>query len=275
MVLVHVLLISFYFNYSASFPFEYVVNCILGGPTAAPVFMFCMGIGIVYSRRSQPEIMIKRGISLMILGLLVNIFEFILPHFVSGFLLHDSSMFGIYGGLILFYVDILGFAGLSFILFGLFKKYNLTDKQILTIAIIMSVIGSFVRYIDFNNHILNIIFGYLIGTTDTFTAFPLLNWFIFPIAGYVYGQYFIRSKDKSALFKFWSIFIFIGMIYFIITSIIPGGYLTAEDTYYFLNITAALITVVYIHGYLGFCYYISKKLPEVLINVFTTLSKNI
>ena len=36
------------------------------------------------------------------------------------------------------------------------------------------------------------------------------------------------------------------MIYFIITSIIPGGYLTAEDTYYFLNITAALITVVYI-----------------------------
>ena len=77
MVLVHVLLISFYFNYSASFPFEYVVNCILGGPTAAPVFMFCMGIGIVYSRRSQPEIMIKRGISLMILGLLVNIFEFI------------------------------------------------------------------------------------------------------------------------------------------------------------------------------------------------------
>ena len=36
------------------------------------------------------------------------------------------------------------------------KKYNLTDKQILTIAIIMSVIGSFVRYIDFNNHILNI-----------------------------------------------------------------------------------------------------------------------
>ena len=39
-------------------------------------------------------------------------------------------MFGIYGGLILFYVDILGFAGLSFILFGLFKKYNLTDKQI-------------------------------------------------------------------------------------------------------------------------------------------------
>lgn len=86
---------------------------------------------------------------------------------------------------------------------------------------------------------------------------------------------FIRSKDKSALFKFWSIFIFIGMIYFIITSIIPGGYLTAEDTYYFLNITDALITVVYIHGYLGFCYYISKKLPEVLINVFTTLSKNI
>lgn len=70
-------------------------------------------------------------------------------------------------------------------------------------------------------------------------------------------------------------FLFIGMIYFIITSIIPGGYLTAEDTYYFLNITDALITVVYIHGYLGFCYYISKKLPEVLINVFTTLSKNI
>ena len=47
----------------------------IGGPLAAPVFMFCMGVGIVYSRRSQWDIMVKRGITLYLLGILVNIFE--------------------------------------------------------------------------------------------------------------------------------------------------------------------------------------------------------
>ena len=275
MIIVHCAMIAMFFKSSESVFFIHAFCDILGGPTAAPIFMFCMGIGIVYSRRSSPELMIKRGICLLILGLLVNIGECILPHFVAGYLFNEFALFDIHGGLILFYVDILAFAGLSFILMGLFRKLKLSNKQIFLIAILMSLIGSFVRYVDFNNEVLNLIFGYFIGTTDVFTAFPLFNWFIFPASGYIYGHYFIRCKDKSKFFRFWPILIIIALAYFIITIYLPGGYLQAEETYYFLNTTDAAFTLIYAHAYIGLCYWLSKFLPSIFIKFFTIMSKYI
>lgn len=275
MILVHCMLIAMLFNSSVSPLFSHAVNDILGGPTAAPVFMFCMGIGIVYSRRSTWDIMIKRGINLMLVGLIVNIGEFILPHFISGSLLGDSSMFPIYGGLILFYVDILAFAGLSFILIGIFKKLNLNYKHMLAIAIVMSLIGSYVRSIDFNNDILNVFFAYFIGTTEAFSAMPLLNWFIYPVAGYVYGEYFIRAPDKSRFFRFWPLFLLFGLAYFILTIYFPGEYLFSDETYYFFTTIDAFITIIYIHGIIGLCYELSKIIPDIVTEFFTLLSKYI
>ena len=274
MIICHCLIVAHFFNCNVSSFFEHTVNDILGGPTAAPVFMFCMGIGIIYSRRSTPDIMMKRGINLMLVGLFVNIGEFILPHFVSGFLLGDSSMFEIYGGLLLFYVDILAFAGLSFILIGLFKKFNLNYKQMLAIALVMSLIGSYVRFVDFNNDVLNLIFGYFIGTTDAFTGMPLFNWFIYPVAGYAYGEYFIRAPDKSRFFRFWPIYILIPLAFFILT-MYPGEYLFSDETYYFFGTIDAIFTLLYIHGIIGLCYQLSKILPEICIKFFTLLSKYI
>ena len=60
MVLSHCLLISYFISDSTSSVFKTFVNFILGEPCAAPVFMFCMGVGIVFSRKSQPVLMIKR-----------------------------------------------------------------------------------------------------------------------------------------------------------------------------------------------------------------------
>jgi hypothetical protein len=46
--------------------------------------MFCMGVGVVCSRHSQWDVMIKRGVKLYLLGVLVNIFEILLPGFLCG-----------------------------------------------------------------------------------------------------------------------------------------------------------------------------------------------
>ncbi len=42
----------------------------LGGPLAAPVFMFSMGIGMVYTKNASAEAFAKRGIKLLVLGYL-------------------------------------------------------------------------------------------------------------------------------------------------------------------------------------------------------------
>ena len=93
--------------------FHFILMNLLGRPYAAVIFMFCMGVGIVYSRHSQWNVMIKRGVKLFFLGILVNIFEFFIPHFVAGALLGKADLFPIAGGLLLFCVDILIFAALA------------------------------------------------------------------------------------------------------------------------------------------------------------------
>ena len=114
----------------------------------------------------------------------------------------------------LFKVDILIFAGIAFILIGILKRFNISNKKMLILAIIFSIIGSFVCFVDFNNIFLNYFFGYFIGTIlHQCTVFPLFNWFIFPVAGMVYGSYFIRVKDKSQFFKLWPVFLIIPLIF--------------------------------------------------------------
>ena len=57
MVFVHCLLLADSFNSSFSPIFFHGIDDLLGGPMCAPLFMFCMGVGLVYSRNAQSDIM--------------------------------------------------------------------------------------------------------------------------------------------------------------------------------------------------------------------------
>ena len=56
-----------------------IVDNFLGGPFAAPVFMVCMGIGMRYGRKTDVKDFVKRGIELLVIGLILNIFRYVLP----------------------------------------------------------------------------------------------------------------------------------------------------------------------------------------------------
>ena len=235
-----------------------------------------MGVGVVYSRHDQWNVMIKRGVKLFLLGILVNIFEFFLPCYVCGTLLGRWDVFPTAGGLLLFCVDILAFAGLAFILMGILKKFELSNRNLIIIAVIMSLIGTFTRFIDFGSDIANLFFAYFIGTVGGFGAFPLFNWFIFPIAGYVRGQYFIRAKEKSIFFKFWPITMIISMIYFFASSQLWGGIISDDiHLYYFMTTLDAIFCIGNAHGVIGLSYWISKYLPNAITKAFNILSNNI
>ena len=275
MVFVHVVWVMLSFKNCLSSGYVLLFSNILGRPCAAPVFMFCMGVGIVYSRRSQWDKMIKRGATLLLAGIGVNVFEFFIPYYVYGFLFGSWDVFTIAGGLLLFCVDILAFAGLSFILLGISKKFNISNKHLIIIAIAMSIIGSFLRFTDFGVPVLNLFFGYFIGSKGGFTAFPLFNWFIIPVVGYVWGQYFIRAKDKGQFFKYWPIYLIIALAYFVVSTQITNGFLTEIHLYYFMTTIDALFCLLYAHANIGLCYYLIKYLPDSVIKAFSTLSRNI
>ena len=277
MIFLHTMWVAINFNHSLSPTYEFVVGSILGRPYAAPIFMFCMGVGIVYSRHSQWDLMVKRGIILYLLGILVNVFEFIIPHFLSGDLIPSTAgKFPIAGGLLLFCVDILAFAGLAFILMGILKKLQLSNKKLIIIAVIMSLLGTFLKNLNSGITLLQLFLSNFIGATGNFTAFPLLNWFIFPVAGYIWGQYFIRAKDKNVFFKFWPIYIIVALIYFFVSTKLGVGILSTNiHDYYFMNTLDALFCIINAHGVIGLCYWISKYLPDAIIKAATILSSNI
>jgi len=274
MIFLHSLMVIKGFNYSLSPAYDFIFSNVLGRPFAAPIFMFCMGVGVVYSRHSQWDTMIKRGVKLYLLGVLVNIFEFFLPGFVCGTLLGRWDVFPMAGGLLLFCVDILAFAGMAFILMGILKKFDLSNKWLIVIAVAMSIVGTLLRGTDLGIPALNLIAGHFIGAAGGFTAFPLLPWFIFPIAGFVWGQYFIRAKDKGQFFKLWPLFIIIAVAYFYLT-MASGVFSSDVHLYYFMTTLDALFCIICAHGVIGLGYWIAKFLPDAIIKAFSTLSTHI
>ena len=275
MIFLHCYFATSYFEFDISSGLVRVVSQLFGGPFAAPVFMFAMGVGMVYSKNQEPAYLIKRGIKLLQLGFFVNIGEFFVPYFLAGNLLGDWEKFPIANGLLLFCIDILAFAGMAFILVGILKKLKLSAKGMVIVALVLSVIGSFARFHDFGSNVPNLIAGYFIGSAGGFTAFPLFNWFVFPAFGILFGEYYLRCNNKEKLLRFWPVGLVISVAYFVISWFLPHGFLSETHLYYFMTTIDVVFCLMCIYGVIGFCYLVSKHLPDGAIRFFSKTSSNL
>lgn len=275
MIFLHCLMVTSGFTNNVSVYMQKGIGQLLGEPFAAPVFMFSLGIGTVYSRNQDPVYLMKRGVKQMLLGIVVNIGEFFLPHYLAGNLLGKWDIFPIAGGLLLFCVDILAFAGMAMIALGIFKKLNLTGVQMVGVALVFSVAGSFLRFTDLGSNVPNLIAGYFIGSAGGFTAFPLFNWLIFPAAGVCFGEYYIRCNDKKKLLCAWPIALVIANVYFVLSWSMPEGFLSETHHYYFMTTIDALFCLINIYGVIGFWYVVSGLLPESIVKMCSKLSGNL
>ena len=143
------------FTYDAFFespgyenPVLYALNFIVeffGGAPAAPVFMFCMGLGITFSKNPTPSKFMKRGVVLLLVGLLVNFLEEILPIFweAPSFDEIHEAVPGLFAN------DVYFFFGLTFFFFAFVFAVK-KPVLICSIAGAISLIGGFfLPYIGF------------------------------------------------------------------------------------------------------------------------------
>ncbi len=275
MIFLHCYFAMSYFEYDISLFLERGIAQLVGGPFAAPVFMFAMGVGMVYSRNQEPRYLIVRGIKLLQLGFFVNIGEFFVPYFLSGNLMNDWERFPIANGLLLFCIDILAFAGMAFMLTGILKKLKVSTKGMVIVSIILSIIGSFARFHDFGSNVANLIAGYFVGSAGGFTAFPLFNWFIFPAVGLLFGEYYQRCNDKKKLLSLWPVALVISVAYFVISWFIPNGFLSEMHLYWFMTTYDALSCLICVYGVIGACLMITRHLPEGAVKFFSKTSSNV
>jgi len=169
------------------------------------VFMLLMGANVRFSRRTTPDFLIKRGCHLLIAGVMLNVYRFIIPSIIGTIFTGETEDFyGEYGTLYFTLTpDIYDFAGLAFILLGFLTKYKISPLAIILIAMLMVTIDTIIP--DFSTGITYIdgFLGRFIYMNED-SCFPLLTWFVFPTIGYYVGYYY-KNFEKEIQRKYFMI----------------------------------------------------------------------
>lgn len=167
-------------------------------PLGAALFMACMGANMVFTHRSSPRDFAGRGVRLLIMGMLLNLVRFALPDIIFG---HLPG--GTYTGewpLLALSSDIYDFSGGCFIVFALFRKFNLSPRQILVIAALCLVTGAYLLphfFADSSISMLSIFLGRFFWVNE-YSYFPLLTWLFFPAMGFAFGNWFKDVQTDEA-----------------------------------------------------------------------------
>lgn len=269
-------------------PIPFFFNIIIGQPLGAPMFLFAMGACINFSRKHTPAENMRRGLFLFIAGFLLNVLRFLIPYLTGYAITQDADKFITPLPYRVFGNDVLQFAGLFFLLFGFLQYLKLKDRWMLLVAVLMSVAGSFIRHFDTGNNAANIALGHFIGTEDSaglyvMSDFPLLNWFIVPLCGYLFGKLLLYINDKKSFYlRLFPIPLIASVAFFVIEYKFEFGQMASGETllfsencYYHALWYDAIGYVAFAIGILGAYYFAMKIMPGFLKKFVVSLSRNI
>lgn len=259
----------------------YLFDTVIGGPLSAPLYMFAMGVGMVYAKNRRPADHIRRGLRLCALSYALNVCRFLIP-FLAGWLI--TGEYDKYIAPLPYLVmenDVLLFAGAAMLAIALFQRLGLADGAMLGTALAMSALGSLLVGIDARHPMANILLGYLVGTEDAagmvHSYFPLLNWLIVPVSGYVFGKRLIHVKNKPL---FYGIFSTAGLVvtaaYFSVGITHElGMFGEGQNCYYHITTPDALASICAAVAALGVWYLLDQILPQVVRSIAGLVSRNI
>lgn len=222
--------------------FGIMINEILGGPFSAPIFMLCMGIGISYSRRSNPKTLLKRGIQLFIFGYLLNFVRYTLPSLVAYGITHDSSYLSNWLNCLLT-VDILPFAGLTFMIAALWKKLRINWWYLFGLAITLLITAPIIKDKGTNIEWLDLILG-LFWKTNADAYFTLFHWLIIPVVGIKVGELLLHLEDKRTIYCRLILIVFpISFIFEVAAHLLNIGLLSDDTEYYYFTLLDAIFLI--------------------------------
>ena len=191
--------------------FDHMVNpgsgillCVVeffGCPPAAGVFMFSMGLGMVFTRHDEPREFAARGIKLLIMGYVLNFFRETILILLGNILGVENS----YEGVSLFssfmVVDILQFAGIAFLLVALFKKMKMKPWVILAVSLLLNALGGLrTGLFDNASEYIQYPLGLFIYTNSQ-TGFPAFQWMVYPALGICFGHLLRHVADKEVFYR--------------------------------------------------------------------------
>lgn len=239
-----------------------------GGIPAAPVFILLMGYYQDKSKMSFSKEII-RGLKIFLLGLFLNVLmnlSLCYKYLTSQI---EIDLFSY-----LFGVDILLFAGLSYMLLAILKRK--IQKSYVFILIVLLIY--FINYVVKNlpspgstelKYLLSIFYK-----ISYWSYFPLIPWFSYPIIGLVIHR--TKIFEKFLEYNFSKFFWLIYFIVFLLT--IEFGLKTSMnlDFYYQMNLDFFIYSLSILFGLLKFTYKIYTQFSDnVLVGYLKWLGRNV
>jgi len=249
----------------------------LGAQPAAPVFMFCMGIGLVYTRHNSPRDFTRRGLKLFITGYLLNLYRttFVVVGGMTG-ALGEHPLLPLVWAFALC-VDILPFAGLAFLFFALMKRLKISPTITTIVVLLLLVVANILPKVGSSEEWYCYIAGLLWYQND-FTSFPLFQWLPFPMAGILFGRQLKATTNKQ---RFYLLTLVIGVIVFALTTLLACSrsidlrtFFTTD--YFNMNLHSASWSLAIVLILLPTYYFLVNRLHEgPLYQLATFCSRNI
>lgn len=248
----------------------------MGGVPAAPVFMFLMGVGFLYSRKTDYRLLIQRGVKVLAVGYLLNFLREALPELVDYCQEGDSvSLSGFIESFI--DIDILQFAGLAMIFFGWVKCKKLSVKQIALLGIVFPLMNICLLPIQCENYCCQAFTGLFWGSSE-YAEFPFLTWIFYPITGYLFANILIRCKDKFRFYK--QLLINSGVLLILSLLVLIGVFdvklgMNSEIDYYHHTFIANIIYLLFCLFWISLLYLLFNRLPEAVMCLLRRWSSNV
>ena len=265
------------FDYGLSFLFDTVI----GGPFSAPMYLFAMGIGMVYSHRVNTIDRVKRGLMLIGIFYIAQTFRYLIPYLIGYGITGDREQF--IDPLIYRWLgcDVLLFAGMAIIVIALFIHLGFSERMMIEISVCLLLITNLIGDIDTGSGAGNIFLGYFIGTTDAeemvISDYPLLTWLIIPVCGYAFGKVLIRVKNKDRFYGILTIPMLVipALCYPILNYYEMGVFDYGENAYYHMMAWDCVWYLCLNVGMLGLWHFLSKNMGEGFRAFFSETSRNI
>ena len=249
-------IMGWFFDPEASTDAAYfILDVVLGGSLAAPVFIFCMGISFAYSRKQGAKDMLLRAVKTAGIVLLFEIARTVIPGLLQWFISRDPECIEYVD--IFFCVDILQFVVMAMLVIALFKKLNLKPFVMVIVAAICSVIGQLLQGVVTGSYIGDIAVGF-IWRSHEYSYFPLFSWLIIPVCGYAFSSIWQRLEDKDKFFRLVTPMCWVITILYFVSMIFLGEYYLSGGDYYGLGILDAVFALIACFAMIGLGYYLNK-----------------
>ncbi len=271
---------------SAGTDLLYKIGLVFSGPPEAPAFMFCMGLGIWFSAYNHgnrqsllegylPGGLFKRGLYIFIVGLIINVIRaLILPGVAY---LIDPDPYYLEAMLNFFGSDIYQFAALALFTMAIIQKLHIKAIWMLPIGLVFSGLGWLLRGVSTGIRALDLFLSLIWGSSE-YAFFPLLNWFIFPVVGFLVAKYLARCVNKTKLYTICGI---LGAVlynaYVIYCMITDSGflYIGEYDGFYAMSSIDMLFYMAAVLEFISIAYVITRVFKKCSFKLLYRWSHNI